>query len=211
MSARSWQWTATALLTAIAVAACGDTVRPRFVATLTLRPDSVFLRPGEEAVFTARARDSRTNLLPDRPPFTEWWTADSTLLTLSDTLGASISVEGRVPGTAELQAQLGLATASALVHVTPPGELAIEIVPTDPEFEVGSEVELNAILTRPNGDTISGEGYRISWRVDADGAATLSASDGTMARLLGVSRGSGTATVIVSDLRESSTFTVRAP
>ncbi len=200
-----------AAVTMLAAVGCSDTVRPRFVNSISLEPDSVFLRPGEQAVFQGRARDPRDEDLPDAPPFIRWRSVRPDLATVSDTVGASITVQAIEVGSAEIEAELGRGSASAFVHVTPPGEIGVEIVSPQDAFEVGRGMRLRVVLTRPNGDTVDAVGYRMSWQAGPEGVLFVNSSVATGPEVFAFAQGPGTGrvTVIVSDFRATREFPVR--
>ncbi len=192
-------------------AGCSDQVRPLFVDSISIEPDSVFLRPGERAVFRATPRDSRSGELPDRAPFTRWRAIQPRFATVSDTVGASVTVEGGEIGTTALEVELGRGRAMGFVHTTPPGEISVEIVPEEVDLVDGVGQRLEAILTSPSGDTVSPDGYRISWRVAPDSVLLLFSQGGPVASVFGLRPGPARVTVIVSDFRRTREFVVRPP
>ncbi len=187
---------------------CAESVRPLFVADVTLRPDSAFLRPDEEAVIEAVPRDNRGDALLDRTPFVRW-IAEGEAVSVSDTLGAQTTVRGLDVGSGAVRAEIGRGVATTRVFVVPEGDLLLSIQPSPIVLSRGEGLDLTAWVVDSQGAPVSLVGHRVSWSFDQDDVALLSAGQSLTARLFGRASGTGRLTLVVSDRSLVETVTVR--
>jgi hypothetical protein len=197
-----------AVALALVVAAC-DSFEPQWVETLDVQPDSVHISQGETAVFTAVPLSERGEELPDRAGRVEWTlTAPGSVATLDAVAG-----EGRVTanglGQGLLVARLGRGLKQAPVFVQPPGLDRIAIVPDRIDIFRGERPRVTAILYDAQGNEMSPEGFRISWKFVDENIGFVGNPYGPVADLLGRRTGTTQIRLIVGGISTSAPFVVR--
>jgi hypothetical protein len=196
-------------LAAVALLGGCESFEPEWVDSLDVQPDSVHISAGETAVFTAVPLSARGTELADRANRVEWTlSAPGNVASLDADAG-----EGRVTanglGQGVLVARLGRGLQQAPVFVQPPGLAQIRIVPDRIEIQRGQRPRVTAVLLDAQGNEMSPEGFRISWKFVDENIGFVGNPFGPVADLLG--RGIGTTQIrlIVGSTSVSAPFIVR--
>lgn len=153
------------------------------VATVVLSPATGSVVAGATLQLTASVRDSRGNVLSDRPVA---WTSSNSAV-------ASVSAEGLVSGVAQggpvtISASAEGIVGSATITVLPPPVATVSLTPQTFSVGVGASVQLTATLRDGAGNIVTGR--PIIWSTSNAAAATVS----TTGLVTGVAAG-GVATI----------------
>ena len=162
--------TVAAIVGLAAVAACQEVTGPIWVDSLQLEPDSLFLVPGETGQFTSVPLDQRRNPLPERAERTDWQINNASIATIT-AAGGSASVTAVRTGGTFVRVALGRGTGTGRVYVEPQELSEIRVLPgnngpielgTNSAF--GNRTTVSPVLIGLDGQEVSTDGYRISWR-----------------------------------------------
>ena len=195
-----------ASVTLMVAVACQEVTGPIWVDSLQLEPDSLFLIPGETAQFTSVPLDQRDNELPERAERTEWIVSNSTIATLEPQGGVATVTAVKV-GSTNVRVSLGRGTGTGRVYVEPfeLREIRIDPVPGGGPIELSqtSTFGTRTTLIGMDGQQVSTEGYRISWRTSSTQIFIMVGNQevvtGTSISIRGRNAGSATLTLVVGD------------
>ena len=143
-----------------------DSARPLYVDQLSTVADSVFLAVGESIDLTFEPRDNRGEPLPDRRPFVRLSVPSASAVSISDTLGAQVTITGLSAGSSSVTAALGRGLLTIPVHVSPPGLASISIEPSPVVVPRGARVRVDVVLRDAAGDVIAPDGFRFTWTLE---------------------------------------------
>ncbi len=199
-------------LTLLVLAACRDTVGPRWVDAVFLNPDSVFVVPGETGEFRSVPVDQYQEPLPDRAARTRWSIANPTVAGLEE-LGEVARVTGIQPGETFVRVELGRGTGTGRVYVEPQELAEIRIEPSPIDLPRGSRVTVRPVLIGLDGEEVSSQGYRISWRTSNWRIAMMVGSQEVVTSVsisvFARQQGQATLTLQVGDRKVTTPVTVR--
>jgi hypothetical protein len=199
-----------ASVTLMVAVACQEVTGPIWVDSLQLEPDSLFLIPGEMAQFTSVPLDQRDNELPERAERTEWIVSNSTIATIEPQGGVATVTAVKI-GSTNVRVSLGRGTGTGRVYVEPfeLREIRIDPVPGGGPIELsqtstwGRRTTVRPILIGMDGQQVSTEGYRISWRTSNTQIFIMVGNQevvtGTSISIRGRNTGSATLTLVVGD------------
>lgn len=198
--------TAVAPGTAIIAARAGDTFETATVTvtevpveSVVLDPQTLDLKPGEEASLSATVLDADGAELADREVR---WSTDSPSVAVVDQNGFVVAIS---PGEATITATSGEASAPATVTVVTPEITSIELSPSTLELTEGGSFSLNAQVRDENNEVV--EGADIAWTTSDDTVATVD----TMGVVTAVAEGTATVTAAVGDVEATADITVVPP
>jgi uncharacterized protein YjdB len=164
-------------------AAVTVTVIRTAVARVTLNPAVLSLSVGQVGVFAPTARDSRDNVLSDRPTT---WTSSNPAIAVINPTGTVVAVAlGTTTITANVEGVL--ATAMVTVAPLPDAVTAVAVSPNPVSMGVGQTRTLTTAVTQPTGAPPAG----ITYGTTAPSVATMSSAGMVTA----VGPGSATITV----------------
>jgi len=208
--------TIVAALALITVLGCTEVTGPLWVDGLRIKPDSLFLLPGESGTLTAVPFDQNDDPLPDRGGRVEWATSSS-IATIEQPGDGSAVVTALRAGSTNVRASLGRGTKTGRVYIEPEAVAEIRIEPAVIEIGVsggfGSGATVRAVILDASGNEISPAGYRISWRVSNPGTVRLGTGQevltGVSTSVRGRQLGTSTISLQVGARQVVGTITVR--
>ena len=192
----------------VTLSAC-ESFLPEWVDSLNVEPDSVHISAGETATFTAVPMSERGMELLDRAERVEWTlSAPGSVATLEASGGVG-TVTAQGLGDGVLGARLGRGIQQVPVFVQPPGLARIEIVPNRIEIAPRERPRVTAVLFDAQGNEMSPEGFRISWKFVDESIGFVGNPFGPVADLLGRRVGTTQIRLIVGGISTSAPFIVR--
>jgi len=133
---------------------------PAPVTTVTVVPGSAILTVGDNATFSADVRDAAGNVLSNRS--VSWSSTDASVLSITSTAGASVTVHALSAGTAVLRAASEGKTGEASISVAVPAPVAtVTVVPDTATLTVGDSVTFRADLRDAAGNLLRNRA--VSW------------------------------------------------
>ena len=133
---------------------------PAPVTTVTVVPGSAILTVGDNATFSADVRDAAGNVLSNRS--VSWSSTDASVLSITSTAGASVTVHALSAGTAVLRAASEGKTGEASISVAVPAPVAtVTVVPDTTTLTVGDSVTFRADLRDAAGNLLRNRA--VSW------------------------------------------------
>jgi hypothetical protein len=205
MTRRPTRLAALALVSVLS-GAC-ESFQPEWVETLTLSPDSLHLSVGETATFEATPLSERGAELLDRAERVQW-TLNSPIASLQAN-GGTGTITANALGSTQVTARLGRGVVRGSVYVQPPGLDRIAIVPDRVELSPGQRPRVESRLYDAQGNEMSPEGFRISWKLVDATIGFVGTPTGPSTDLLGRRIGATQLRLIVGDLSTSIPFIVR--
>jgi len=193
--------------------ACQDSTGVQWVDSLSLQPDSLYLLPGEVREFSVVPRDQHDNPLPDRAGRVEWFISNPDIALL-ETTETGAAVTGVTPGATFVSVELGRGSGAGRVFVEPAelSEIRIEPSPIVVDYR-SSRVIVTSVLIDAEGNEVTAEGYRVSWRTSSWRIATLvgraDVVTAVSSSVWGRTRGSATLTLVVGERAVSTSVVVR--
>ncbi len=198
-------------LAAVLGTACFQSVtEPRYVDVVFLKPDSANLEVGQSVLLEVGVLNPRGEHMPERVDQVGWSLSDEERATVEVTPDG-LRVTALALGTVLLTAELGRGSGTAELYVHPSGLDRIEILPAPVELVVGERVTLEALLLDSSGSALSPDGFRISWKINADAIAFPGLGLGPSHRIIARAVGSTRLTLVVGSLRASTDLVVRPP
>jgi hypothetical protein len=144
---------------------CSDGTGPRWIQTIDIGPDSVYLEPGETGFFkVVKVLDQYGNELSD-----EWiprvkWTVLTPALLSAEKMDDSLAVTALKEGTGGIRAELGRDRQDAIAYIRPPGLGRVEIDPSPVTVSLlTGEVRAYVRLFDTDGAEMEAGGFRLSW------------------------------------------------
>ena len=200
-----------AVLAVSSFAAC-ERFEPEYVDSLNFQPDSIFLEPGQSGTFTAVPISQTGTELPDRTERVEFTISGSAsqIIDAQPSVG-SITVTAKALGSVPVRARLGRGDATGLVHVVPAGLATVQLSVPSINISTNQTVGVQAILLDSNGNQVSHEGHRISWRTGDTNVARVAVINTNLVStsVRGVRPGSTALILTVSGRTVSIPVTVR--
>lgn len=150
---------------AVLLVGCSDGTGPRWIQTIDIGPDSVYLEPGETGFFkVVKVLDQNGNELSDEwIPRVKWTVLTPTLLSV-EKMDDSLAVTALETGTGGIRAELGRDRQDAIVYVHPPGLGRVEIDPSPVVVSlISGDVRAYARLFDTAGAEMEAGGFRLSW------------------------------------------------
>ena len=193
----------------LGAASCGDAFTPEFVASIRLRPDSVHISAGQNAVFIAIPRNEDGDELPERAERVQWRVDGTSVATIDGEVGGELGVTAVGMGTATVTATLGRGVETGNVFVQPAGLDRIEIVPSIIEVTRGQRPRAESRLYDAQGELLSPDGFRISWAAQDTRIVFVGAPTGPTADFLARRVGTTSIRLTVGHLSTSIPFIVR--
>jgi Big-like domain-containing protein len=198
-----------ALVAVAAVASCQEVTGPIWVDSLQLEPDSLFLVPGETGQFTSVPLDQRDNPLTERSERTDWSVSNGSVASIVPAGGVA-EVTAVKAGTTTVRVSLGRGTGTGRVYVEPQELSDVRIDPgNNGPIELGqtsgfgNRTTVRPILIGLDGQEVSPDGYRISWRTSNTDIFIMVGRQevvtSTSISISGRSSGSATLTLAVGD------------
>lgn len=163
--------TATWMITAAVLAACGGSTEPRAgAASVVVTPATAAVLVGQSQPYTATAVDADGQPIPDA---TFTWKSSATGIATISTGGMA---QGVAPGMTSITASWNGVTSDAATLVVGAGQIAaIHVTPASATIKVGDAQGFTAIAVDANGTPIPGVTF--AWASSSSGVATIG-SDG---------------------------------
>jgi len=202
-----------ALAIVVVALACQDTTGVHWVDSLSLKPDSLYLVPGESLQFDVVPLDQHDLPLPERAGRVEWNLSNPDVAVIETTeTGATIT--GVAPGGTYVRVELGRGSAIGSVYVEPFELSEIRIEPSPVEVNYRSRrVTVRGILIGPDGNEVPPTDFRASWRIgDIQTFIMVGGQEvitGISNSVWGRNRGTAALTLVVGDRKVTTSVIVR--
>jgi len=202
-----------ALAIVLVALACQETTGIQWVDSLTLKPDSLYLIPGESLDFSVIPLDQHDTPLPDRAGRVEWDLSNPAIAVI-ETTETGATVTGVAPGGTFVRVELGRGSGIGSVYVEPfeLSEIRIEPSPVEVNYR-SARVTVRGVLIDLEGNEVPSTGFRASWRIgDIQTFIMVGGQEvitGISNSVWGRSRGTGALTLVVGDRKVTTSVIVR--
>lgn len=163
------------------------------VASITITPSAPSIQAGEQQPFTAIARDSHNQVVPN---VTFTWTSSNQGVA---TIATSGLATGGLTGTTTIRAAIGAVNSnSATLTVTPSPVASIAITPLSPFIQVGQQQQFTATAIDGNNQVVPNVTF--TWMSSLTGVASITTTGGLAT---GASPGATTITAAIGPVTSS--------